>query len=58
MKKKTKKLMLSKETVRGLTEDLRRVRGGESNVLATCSVSNCTYICDAEWTAAIWTCVN
>jgi hypothetical protein len=60
-KKAVKKLALSKETVRGLTDDLWRVRGGESgdsNVLATCSVSNCTYVCDAQETAAIWTCIN
>ena len=58
MKKKTvKKLVLSKETVRGLTYDLRLVKGADSNVLATCSVSNCPYICDAQWTADIWTCM-
>lgn len=59
MKKKTvKKLVLSKETVRGLTDDLRRVGGGWTNFscvpscnnVYSCVISQCR-ICDAQETA-------
>ena len=44
-KKTTKKLVLSKETLRGLTDDLRRVRGATADYIHSC-VNTCNYTCD------------
>jgi len=54
MKKKTKKLVLSRETVRGLTVDLGRVGGANDDsmfscIMRSCVVSDC-YVCDAPET--------
>lgn len=52
MKKKTvKKLALSKETVRGLTVDLKRAAGAyPTQTLESCGCHSYAYICDAQET--------
>ena len=53
MKKKTvKKLALSKETVRGLTVDLKRAAGAyPTQTLDSCGCHSYAYVCDAQETA-------
>ncbi len=53
-KKTTKKLVLSKETLRGLTDDLRRVKGGEISILS-CNYT-CNYTCDGYASCPVSVC--
>ena len=56
MKKKTKKLVLAKETVRELTNSLERVAGGSDTFTCHCP-SEGPYLCDMPVTTSP-TCVE